>query len=268
MQLLLLLASISPHAVLVDLTPAQRDTFLQVAREEFCHCDSALSLAGCNDLRPECAMGDHLSTLVRAGVQSGTTANEILAYLAEMVTGPFCAPPAALDTSGAPSMGDPGASIQVVEFADFRCGHCKEAAPYVKQHVRARDVHFAFFPFPLQENPEGMLAAEAAFAAHAQGKFWPMHDALFARQDQGFSDAGVVDAAAAAGLDVARFRADMAAHTYRDQVLRARRLGIDAGIQGTPAMFVNGRVYHFDKVLFTLQKRIAMERDRHKGNCQ
>src|SRR6266446_8219791 len=81
--------------------------------------------------------------------------------------------------------GSPGARVTVVEYGDFECPSCRQAYPAVKimlKHYGDR-IRFAYRHFPLVEvHPHAELAAEAAEAAGAQGKFWPMHDLLFENQ--------------------------------------------------------------------------------------
>ena len=252
-----------------SLLPAQRSVYQEVIREEFCSCDSALTLSGCLQNRPTCATARHLSRLVALGASSGSSTQEILGYLSERVMGPFCAKPALFQLDGAPTKGPSRAKITVVEFADFRCGHCARASQVVKGLTRAHpEVRFVFVPFPLQDHPLGIAAAEAAFAAQSQGKFWAMHDALFALQEEDFEQATLLKAAKIAELDVPKFKDTLGKHPHRDRIRAFKEQGIQAGVMGTPSFFVNGRPYELDEVLFTFADRFAMEKDRKRGQCQ
>ena len=104
-------------------------------------------------------------------------------------------------------LGPEAAPLTLVEYGDYECPYCGRAYPIVKA-VRARfgaRLRFVFRNYPLEEmHPHARLAAEAAEAAGAQDRFWPMHDALF--EDQGALDIDALTARAEAiGLDVRRF---------------------------------------------------------------
>jgi len=95
-------------------------------------------------------------------------------------------PAQAVNLKHAPTKGPVTAPVSLVEFSDFECPFCAKAAPVVQQVAAAypSQVRFAFKHYPLSMHQESPLAHEAALAAGAQGKFWEMHDALFAGQDR------------------------------------------------------------------------------------
>ncbi len=246
-----------------------KQVFQEVAAQEFCTCGSALTLSGCLSKRPDCKVAHHLGNFIVRNIHDGAGADEILGALSADVLAPFCAAPVRLELAGVPHSGPAAAPVLLVEFADFRCAHCKESAPLVHATLaRYRDrVRFAFVPFPLGNHPLGVVAAEAALAADAQGKFWPMHDQLFAHQDDDFAPEVIARAAKAAGLDVARLNRDLAAQRFRKQVLAQREQGLAAGVASTPSFLVNGRLFK-PTLLMTLSDRIELELDRNQGVCQ
>src|SRR5215813_8464511 len=84
------------------------------------------------------------------------------------------------------TLGPDHAPVTVVEYGDFECPNCKQAAPAVKLLLErfTERVRFAYRHFPLEDvHPHALLAAQAAECASGQGKFWEMHDLLFANQD-------------------------------------------------------------------------------------
>src|ERR1700746_3412216 len=84
------------------------------------------------------------------------------------------------------TLGPPHAQVTVVEYGDFECPNCKQAAPALKLLLErfAERARIVFRHFPLQEvHPHALAAAQAAECAGGQGKFWPMHDLLFANQE-------------------------------------------------------------------------------------
>jgi len=248
----------------------QQAIFQRVTSEEFCSCDSALTLAGCLQLRADCRTADHLANLIVRGAEAGLSAEELLGTLSSRVMGPFCKSPATFNVDNAPAKGPKDAAVTLVEFADFRCSHCRTAAPLIARAAKryGKSVRVVFMPFPLQNNPMSMAAAEASLAAGAQGKFWQMHDALFADRKGDFTNANLNRLARKIGLDMKRFEKDMAQGAYRAQVLALKEQGVAAGVEGTPSLFINGRPYDIDPNLFTLEHRFDMELDRNRGNCQ
>ena len=105
------------------------------------------------------------------------------------------------------------------------------------------DIRLVFKQFPLDTHSQAGFAAEAALAAHAQGKFWPMHDKLYANF-RDLSPEKINQWAKEAGLDLVRFTMDMKAGKYKSAVQKELDEGLQAGVQGTPTIFVNGKRYN------------------------
>src|SRR5581483_3245905 len=141
-------------------------------------------------------------------------------------------------------LGPEHAPVTVVEFGDFECPNCKQAAPAVKLLLerfqeRAR---FVFRHFPLVDvHPHALLEAQAAEAAGAQGKFWPMHDLLFDNQSH-LKAQHLHSYAERVGLDMARYTAEMDDEVYLQRIREHMESGKASGVRGTPTFFVNGRI--------------------------
>ena len=142
-----------------------------------------------------------------------------------------------------PSKGPTNAPIELVEFSDFQCPFCLMAFPTVAQVVGTYGdrIHLVYRHYPLTNHPNARPAAEAAQCANEQGKFWQYHDRLFGDQSR-LSDADLKQHAAQLGLDTARFNACVDTHKYKSDVDTDVRAGGEAGVNGTPAFFINGRV--------------------------
>jgi protein-disulfide isomerase len=140
-----------------------------------------------------------------------------------------------------PSRGKTSAKVTVVEFSDFQCPFCSRAVPAVdeleKKH--GKDVRVVWKHMPLSFHPNAMPAALAAEAAREQGKFWEMHDKLFANQAS-LSDAAYEQFARDLGLDLQRFQAARAAPATRKRVEDDMAAAAAAGVTGTPTFIVNG----------------------------
>jgi predicted DsbA family dithiol-disulfide isomerase len=138
--------------------------------------------------------------------------------------------------------GPDDALVTIVEWSDFECPYCAKEAPALAK-IRAKygnDVRVIFRHFPVLFHPDSMIAAEAAAAAAAQGKFWAFHDQLFAHFGH-LSRAELEGYAKAAGLDVAQFRAALDDRRYHDAVIAEGSAAEALGVDGTPTMFINGQ---------------------------
>jgi protein-disulfide isomerase len=139
--------------------------------------------------------------------------------------------------------GPANAPIEIIEFSDFQCPFCQRANPTVEQVLKTYGdrIHFVYRHFPLNNHPNARPAAEASQCAAEQGKFWEYHDTLFANPSK-LSDADLKQHAAGLGLDTGKFNACVDTHKYKAQVDADMEAGEEAGVNGTPAFFVNGRM--------------------------
>ncbi|MGY1823957.1 Na+/H+ antiporter NhaA [Geodermatophilus sp. SYSU D00079] len=135
------------------------------------------------------------------------------------------------------------APLTLVEYGDFECPFCGRATGAVEE-LRERfgdQLRYVFRHVPLVDvHPHARLAAEAAEAAAAQGRFWEMHDEMFAAQDR-LTPGDLLDHAAAVGLDVQRFARDLGAGRHARRVEEDVESAEVSGVEGTPTFFVNGR---------------------------
>ena len=145
-------------------------------------------------------------------------------------------------TEGAPSKGPAGAPVTIVEFSDFQCPYCARAVPTLKQieDTYRGSVRIVWKHLPLAIHKDAVGAALAAQAAGNQGKFWELHDMLFADQKKLGPD-DLKQYGKSLQLDMARFEADQVNVEEKKRidadVAEARALGIN----GTPGFFINGR---------------------------
>lgn len=138
--------------------------------------------------------------------------------------------------------GPVSAKVTLVEYGDFACLFCARALPvlYGLEQRFGSDLRWVF-----RHNPRGIdaherKAAEAAEAAAAEGKFWEMHDLLFAHQDA-LEDADLIGYAADLGLDPVRFTASLKAGAHRDRVHADELSGVRSHVISTPSFFINGK---------------------------
>jgi protein-disulfide isomerase len=102
-------------------------------------------------------------------------------------------------------------------------------------------IHFVYREYPLPNHQYAKVAAEAGQCANEQGKFWPYHDRLFANQ-QRLTVPDLKQHAVEVGIDATRFNACLDSHKYAGVVEADIKMGNDAGVNGTPAFFINGRL--------------------------
>ncbi len=140
-----------------------------------------------------------------------------------------------------PTKGPADAWVTIVEFSDFECPYCGKAAPTVAQVLAAYplDVRLSYRYFPLAMHPHAMPAAVAAECARAQGKFWEMHDQLFAHQEH-LEATDLPNYATAIGLDLAAWEACRLTPAPVARVLADQALGLQMGVKGTPTFVFNG----------------------------
>lgn len=140
-----------------------------------------------------------------------------------------------------PPLGKKGAKVTIVMFSDYECPFCKRAEPTVDQVMAAYGgqvaLYFRDFPLPFHQNARP--ASEAAHCANAQGKFWDYHKKVMASED--LSRAKLNEIAASTGLDGKKFEECLDKGTYREAIDVDMSDGEAAGIDGTPAFFINGR---------------------------
>lgn len=134
--------------------------------------------------------------------------------------------------------------VTIVEFSDFQCPFCGQFARTLHELERSypEDVRLVFKQFPLPMHPNAALAAKAAIAAGAQGKFWAMHDHMF-KNRAALSRDDLVGHADDLGLDVKAFEAALDDPATARRLELEQGLGKQLGVRGTPAFFVNGRKF-------------------------
>jgi protein-disulfide isomerase len=148
------------------------------------------------------------------------------------------------DAQGEHALGAAG-GLTLVEYGDYTVAGTAQAARLVRLLLRTwgARLRFVYRHFPdVERQAQAVLAAEAAEAAAAQGRFWPMHEALLSLGGR-IDDAALVACAAACGLGIERFADEVESGTYRTRVLAQRQRGIDEGVRRAPTFLVGDLVY-------------------------
>lgn len=153
--------------------------------------------------------------------------------------------PSSLDLRDAHRLGPKGTRVELIVFSDFQCSFCKRAARELKRIHTAHPGRIAIYfkHFPLTYHPQAINAAMASEAAAAQGKFWEMHDLLFANASD-LNDGIYVDLAKKLGLDVERFETDMRSFEVANKIAADRAEGEAIKVDGTPFFIIDRRPFH------------------------
>lgn len=148
-----------------------------------------------------------------------------------------------IDVANAPKVGNDDAPIKMVEFFDYACPACQALKPKLDQAIAEHQgqvvVYYRMFPLE-SKHPDSKSAAQAALAAHAQGKFKEMNDLLYTKSPAHKRD-DVLGYARELGLDMAKFEADYASVASR--VDADLQQGDALGVSSTPTLYFNGRKY-------------------------
>ncbi len=147
-----------------------------------------------------------------------------------------------ISTVGSPFLGKATAPISLVVFSDFECPFCSKVQPLLEEILKKNpnSLKVVFKHFPLKMHKKAEPAALASIAAHEQGKFWPMHDALFTLGKK-LNKETIEKAAADIGLDMAKFKKDWKSPASKEKLKQDMISAGKAGVSGTPTLFINGR---------------------------
>jgi protein-disulfide isomerase len=163
-------------------------------------------------------------------------------FSSKLPSAPAAAPRDTQATADDPSVGPADSPLVIVEFLDYECPYCQAMSGTVRaMTIKYGDrVRFVIRDIPLTDiHPQALQAAEAAGCAEAQGKFWPMHDRLFANQAD-LTIPNLKRLAAQVGLDAGVFDVCMDTHARVKEIEADLNAGVAAGVRGTPTFFVNG----------------------------
>lgn len=244
------------------LTAAQKATALKLVREQGCACGCAMKVGECRMKDPSCTYSRGLAaTMIEAVKKGGSEQDAIKAAAGSQFSHPppeqsnkLLEDPVKIPVDGAPVLGPVNAPITLVEFSDFQCPYCVAATPQLRELVKTypTQVKLIFKQYPLDIHSQAAFAAAAALAAHRQGKFWPMHDALFANHED-LSEQNVTALAKRIGLDMQRFERDLHSTAVEQAVQQDIADGDRAGVQGTPTLFIDGQRFNGPLVMQILK---------------
>ncbi len=156
------------------------------------------------------------------------------------------------------------ALVTLVEYGDFECSYCGQAEAVVRELLASfgDDLRYVWRHLPLNDvHTSAQLAAEAAEAAAAQGKFWELYDVLLAQQEPS-TPPELRDHARELGLDVERFWDELRHHDHAARIAEDVASADASGVSGTPTFFINGRRHHGAYDVATLTVAVQSIRGR------
>lgn len=159
------------------------------------------------------------------------------------------APQVELHVQGFPVLGDAGAKVTVVEFADYQCPHCKAANPVLEALVKKHNgkIKLVFIDYPIK-GEFSQLAAYGAYCAGQQGKYWEFHDLAYDKQSTLASKDAALTLAKELKLDDGKFSLCLSSDAAKKHVEQGKAEGDRVGLTGTPLIFINGkRIKSYDQ---------------------
>ena len=231
------------------LSETQKQAILRLMNKQDCNCGCKMTAAWCRNRDRSCRRSLIFArTLVdafREG-QSEAEAQRVLeakaATFVEARLPDDVGTVYDIDVANDPIRGPENAPITIVEFSDFQCPYCAGVQPTLKEILAAfpNDVRLIYKQYPLNIHQYARQAAVASLAAHAQGKFWQMHDKLFGNYTA-INQENIKRWAGEVGLDMARFEQEMLAGAYESSIQKDMTDGAAAKVMGTPSLFINGK---------------------------
>ncbi len=224
---------------LTGLSEGEKATFIKITEEQFCPCGNPQSFLTtlkdpktCGEALP---LGRYLLDKVKEGGSRRSIAKAFLKRVANVNSRIQLT-----ITDSTPRIGKADAPIQLVIFSDFECPYCSRVHEPVRKLVsKHKDVTLFYKYFPLQMHTHARNAAKAAYAAHQQGKFWEMHDAIFESQGD-LSDEAYGKMAKQLKLNGKTFEKDRLSTQAEAAVAADIKEGDAARLSGTPSLYVNG----------------------------
>src|ERR1022692_3062070 len=257
---------------LSGLTPERKTLALKALRTQACTCGCAMKVAECRVKDLKCSYSRGLASVTVGAIKAGKTVDEAIAESKASKFGTRPTPkllddPVPIPTLGSPAMGAATAPLPLAGCSHLQCPYCSKAVAQINATLKAypNDVRLIFKQYPLVElHPAAAISAAASLAAHQQGKFWPMHDVMFANRPK-LSRQSILAWAKDAGLDMQRFTADLDSDAIKKAILRDVADGDKAGVEGTPTVFLNGQRYNGDLAPDAIKPVIESELKRLAG---
>jgi protein-disulfide isomerase len=253
------------------LSEAQTRTAIRIMSDHPCNCGCNMTIAICRERDSSCRRSLIFARTIVDALREGKSEAETVKVLQTKASTFVEAklPDDAgvvynIDVTRNPVRGPKSAPITIVEFSDFQCPYCASLQPVLEQVLKTfpKDVRLIFKQYPLNIHQYARQAAAASLAAHAQGKFWPMHDKMF--QNFGaINEENISKWAKEVGLNMPEFEKAMQSGQHDAMVQKDLADGASAKVLGTPTVFVNGKKVQgqtFEAYKKVIQEELAAAR--------
>lgn len=222
------------------LPPAAQKELATVLTDEFCYCGCPHTLGACLKEHPNCRHARRMTVLAASDAAQGIAAVETIVSLSKYYAS-FPQKRFSPTVDPRQCMGPADAKVTLLSYSDFECPFCAAARPLLESFVKqSGKVRLCWAAFPLNNHPNSMPAANAVLYARDQGKFWPMHDAIFDNQSA-LSPEFIVQLGVKLGLDGAALQKAISAGAYNAELSASKEAARMAGVESTPTVFINGR---------------------------
>lgn len=216
-----------------------------VLSEQFDPCGTPRSfLEALSDKRPcylAVKLGQYGAELVTKGLSKSQVTQRVLDELSRQTS------KVEFDLTGSPYLGDPNAEHVIVEFTDFQCPYCRIAALPIKEMAQKYGAALYVKHLPLSFHPYAREAALVSLAAHAQGRFWEIYEALFKNQDRLDSDV-IRELCVEAGLDMERLDRDLKGKDLAKVLKRDEDESDRFHVDGTPTFYLDGYMLELEQI--------------------
>jgi protein-disulfide isomerase len=235
------------------LSDTQKKMALRVMNANPCNCGCQKTVASCrrdmpNSCRRSLIFARTVVDAIREGKDEAAVTKTLQTKAATFVEARL--PEDAgqvynIDVTNSPVRGPKTAPVRIVEFSDFQCPYCAELQKTLEQVLKAfpKDVQIIYKQYPLNIHQYARQAAAASLFAYGQGKFWELHDRMFANFTQ-INDENIRKWAADVGLNMAEFEKTMQTGKFEPIIQKDMADGAAAKVLGTPTVFVNGKRIH------------------------
>ena len=250
-----------------QMNAAQRERAAAFLRQEYSYFGCSRTVARCLEADRPSRTAQRLAGYIVRQVLESRSDDEIREGVRQRGLSAHPLQRATIDLANAQCHGPANAPVTVVEYADFECPFCRVFSPMVHRVVTRMqpNVRLCFKHFPVRGHSRALASSLAALAAERQGRFWQIHDRLYASSPR-LADSDLERCAREAGVaDLARWRRDMGDGALRTLIESDKLEGLRNGVRATPTFFINGKLYLGRKNEVEFRDRLEEELDLAQG---
>ncbi len=252
-----------------QLNDEQRQRAAEIMRREFCYYGCSRTIARCLQASNPNRTARRLAGYVVRQVLADRTDEQIHQGIQQRGLSAHPLETVDIDLTNTQCIGPANAPVTIVEYADFQCPFCRVISPIIHRLVNemSPNVRLCFKHFPVRGHERAVPSSVAALAAARQGRFWQIHDALYALAPR-LEEEHLVQAARRAGVpDMEQWQQDRQDEALVRQIEADKVEGLRNGVRGTPTFFINGKEYLGRKDEAEFRDRLEEELDIVRGQA-